>query len=156
MARESEEVKTMKILLTFTGLLTTAFLLIAAEGSKSSVQYIGHDQVAEKLAKGGPIASDPAFTVSASHRDKAGNVEVHDKETDIFYVTDGEATFVTGGKMIGGKKSKPDQWLGTDIEGGQTHNLSKGDVMIIPAGTPHWFQKVPKSVSYYVVKSLKQ
>src|SRR5689334_11572083 len=103
----------MKILLTFTVLLTAGVLLIGAEGSKSGVQYMGHDQVAAKLAKGGPIASDPAFTVSASHREKAGNVEVHDKETDIFYVTDGEATFVTGGKMIGGKQTKAGQWAGT-------------------------------------------
>jgi len=146
----------MKIFLTFATLLTAAFLLIAAEGSKSGAQYFGHDQIAMKLAKGGAIASDPAFTVSASHRDKAGNVEVHDKETDIFYVTDGEATFVTGGKMIGGKQTKAGQWLGTNIEGGETHNLSKGDVMVIPAGMPHWFQKVPGTISYYVVKSLKQ
>jgi mannose-6-phosphate isomerase-like protein (cupin superfamily) len=146
----------MKIIATIATLLTAAFLLIGAEGSKSGVQYFGHDEIAAKLAKGGPIASDPAFTVSASHRDKAGNVEVHDKETDIFYVTDGSATFVTGGKMIGGKQSKANQWLGTSIEGGETHNLSKGDVMIVPAGTPHWFQKVPSSISYYVVKSLKQ
>ena len=146
----------MKILVTFATLLTAAFLLIAAEGSKSGAQYFPHDQIAAKLAKGGPIASDPAFTVSASHRDKAGNVEVHDKETDIFYVTDGEATFVTGGKMIGGKQTKAGQWAGTDIEGGETHKLTKGDVMIIPAGMPHWFKAVPSSISYYVVKSLKQ
>jgi mannose-6-phosphate isomerase-like protein (cupin superfamily) len=68
---------------------------------------------------------------------------------------DGEATFVTGGKMIGGKLARPDQWLGTSIEGGQTRQLKKGDFIVIPAGVPHWFKEVPSSVNYYVVKSIR-
>ena len=82
-------------------------------------------------------------------------MEVHDKETDIFYIVDGEATFVTGGKMIGGKQTRANQWLGDDIQGGETHHLAKGDVITIPAGTPHWFKEVPKSINYYMVKVLK-
>jgi glc operon protein GlcG len=82
-------------------------------------------------------------------------VEVHDKETDIFYVTDGEATIVTGGTMAGGKMTKPGQWLGTSIDGGETRHLSKGDVMVIPAGTPHWFKEVPKEINYLVVKVIR-
>ena len=62
---------------------------------------------------------------------------------------------VTGGKMVGGKTTRPGQLLGTDIQGGQTHRLTKGDVIVIPAGTPHWFKEVPQSVSYYVVKVIK-
>jgi len=80
---------------------------------------------------------------------------VHDKETDIFYVVDGSATFVTGGKMIGGKLTRPNQWLGTSIEGGETRQLKKGDFIVIPAGIPHWFKEVPQSVNYYVVKSIR-
>jgi quercetin dioxygenase-like cupin family protein len=97
----------------------------------------------------------PEYTVSVLTRNMAGQVEVHEKETDIFYVTDGEATFVTGGTMVGGKQSRPNQWLGTDIQGGETHHLTKGDVMVIPAGTPHWFKQVPSSIKYFTVKSIK-
>ena len=50
---------------------------------------------------------------------------------------------------------KAAQWLGTDIEGGETHHLTKGDVITIPAGTPHWFKEVPKSINYHMVKVLK-
>jgi uncharacterized protein YjlB len=71
-------------------------------------------------------------------------------------VVDGEATFVTGGKMVGGKVVSPGQWEGTDIQGGKVHHLTKGDVMVIPAGIPHWFKDVPHSVTYFVVKVLKQ
>jgi quercetin dioxygenase-like cupin family protein len=45
--------------------------------------------------------------------------------------------------------------LGTDIQGGQVHHLTKGDVIVIPAGTPHWFKEIPHSITYYVVKVVK-
>ena len=143
----------MRFLLTIAALLAVAGVLVAAD--QPAVKYVGRDTVAAALAKGGSLVSATDLTVSGSHREKPGQVEIHDKETDVFYITDGEATFVTGGKMIGGKQAKAGQWLGSDIQGGTTHRLSKGDVMVIPAGTPHWFKEVPKSVSYYVVKVLK-
>ena len=143
----------MKFLLALTTLLATAVFLTAA--GSSTVTYVGHDKVAAALAKGGSLVSASDLSVSCSHRVKPGNVEVHEKETDVFYVVEGGATFVTGGTMVGGNVSKPGQMVGSDIQGGQTHHLSKGDVMVIPAGTPHWFKEVPQSVSYYVVKVLK-
>jgi quercetin dioxygenase-like cupin family protein len=134
------------------GILLASAILMGADAAT----FVGHDKVADSLAKGGSLAATKEYTVSGSHRTGPGQVEVHEKETDIFYVTDGEATFVTGGTMVGGKMSKAGQWLGTDITGGQTHHLAKGDVMMIPAGMPHWFKEVPKSVSYFVVKVLKE
>jgi glc operon protein GlcG len=153
--QENIKEKQMK-LLTLASLLTITVLL-AAEGGASGVTYVPHNKVAAALDKGGPpFVSAPDLLVSGSHRDKAGQVEVHDKETDVIYVVDGTATFVTGGTMVGGKVTKPGQHLGSDIQGGQTHHLTKGDVIVVPAGTPHWFREVPQSVSYYVVKVLKQ
>ena len=143
----------MKYLPALAAFLTAAFAIVAADGP--SATFVGHDKVAEALAKGGSLVAQSDLTVSGSHRTGPGQVEVHEKETDVFYVVDGEATFVTGGTMVGGKMSKAGQWLGTDITGGQTHHLTKGDVMVVPAGMPHWFKEVPKSVSYHVVKVLK-
>ncbi|MCU1337932.1 MAG: hypothetical protein JWO19_3513 [Bryobacterales bacterium] len=141
----------MKYWLTIT-ILSAAAILMGADAAT----FVGHDKVADALAKGGSLAATKEYTVSGAHRSGPGQVEVHDKETDILYVTDGEATFITGGTMVGGKSSKAGQWLGTDITGGQTHHLVKGDVVMIPAGMPHWFKEVPKSVSYFVVKVLKE
>jgi mannose-6-phosphate isomerase-like protein (cupin superfamily) len=118
----------------------------------SAVTYVDAAKVAELFAKGGPLASGQGFTASIARRTAAGQVEVHRKETDIFYVVDGEATFVTGGTMTGGKETRPDQLLGTTIDGGDVHHLTKGDFITIPAGTPHWFKDVPSSISYYLVK----
>lgn len=145
----------MKALLAAAILVIAAGLMTGAGSGAPAVTYIGHDKVATALAKGGDLVKAPDLTVLGSHRDGAGQVEVHDKETDVFYVVDGEATIITGGTMVGGKVTAPGQWRGADIQGGQSHHLAKGDVMVIPAGIPHWFKQVPQSINYYVVKVIK-
>jgi mannose-6-phosphate isomerase-like protein (cupin superfamily) len=144
----------MKLCLISAAVLTIGVLAGAQSGSAGGV-HVDPAKVAAALAKGGPLVTRPDLLVSGSHREAAGKVEVHDKETDVLYVVDGEATFVFGGKMVGGKVTAPEQWQGTDIIGGETHHVAKGDVFVIPAGIPHWFKEVPKSVSYFVVKVLK-
>ena len=135
--------------------LFTVVVVAGAQRDSSGVVHVDPDKVAAAIAKGGPLVTRPDLLVSGSHREKGGEVEVHDKETDVLYIVDGEATFVYGGKMVGGKVSRPGQWLGSDITSGQTRHIVKGDVFVIPAGIPHWFKEVPKSVSYFVVKVLK-
>ena len=141
-------------LVTVASLFAIGALGNAQQGSAGAV-HVDPAKVAEALAKGGTLVTRSDLIVSGSHRDKGGQAEVHDKETDVLYILDGEATFVYGGKMVGGKMTRPDQWLGTDITGGQTFHVGKGDVFVIPAGIPHWFKDVPKSVSYFVVKVIK-
>jgi len=144
----------MKFLLLVSTLLVMAVLLTAAAGT-APVTYVDHSKVAEVLAKGGPLATGPDYRVTGNRRAGPGMVEVHNKETDIFYVIDGEATLVTGGTVIDGKTTAPDQIRGASILGGETRHLAKGDFIVIPAGTPHWFKEVPKSVNYYTVKVVK-
>jgi mannose-6-phosphate isomerase-like protein (cupin superfamily) len=127
----------------------------AAAQDSTKATYVDREQVAAAFAKGGRFAAGPDYTASVLRRTAAGQVEVHAKETDIFYIVDGEATFVTGGTMIGGKTARPDQMLGTSIEGGETHQLKKGDFIAIPAGVPHWFKEIPQSINYYMVKVIK-
>ena len=121
---------------------------LQAQGADVKVTYIGHDTV----AKGGTLLSAKGVNVQMNTRKEAGIAEYHDKETDTFYIVDGSATLVTGGEMLDSKVTEPGQRRGTTIRGGQTFHLTKGDVMVIPAGTPHWFKEVPSSVTYYVVK----
>ena len=146
----------MRLLFLVLAFLTTAALFTGSDGGPG-VTYVGRDKVGAELAGQvkGPLVKASDLLVTAVHRAENGRVELHEKETDIFYIVDGEATFVTGGKMVGGKVKSPGQWLGTDILGGQVHHLVKGDVIVIPAGIPHWFKEVPHSVSYFAVKVLK-
>jgi mannose-6-phosphate isomerase-like protein (cupin superfamily) len=124
-----------------------------------AVTHVDSEKVAAALAGGrggGSLVATKDFTVSGSHRNTPGQVEVHARETDIFYVTDGEATLVVGGTVVGGKTTGPGQIRGTDITGGQTERLRKGDVVTIPAGTPHWFKELATpTISYLTVKVLK-
>jgi mannose-6-phosphate isomerase-like protein (cupin superfamily) len=135
--------------------LLTIGVLAGAQGGSSGGIHVDPAKVAAALAKGGSLVTRPDLLASGSHREAAGKVEVHDKETDVLYVVEGEATFVFGGRMVGGTVTSPGQWQGSDITGGETHHIAKGDVFVIPAGIPHWFKEVPKSVSYFVVKVLK-
>ena len=120
-----------------------------------AVTFVDREKVAVSLAKGGDLVKAQDLIVLGVHRNGTGQVEVHDRETDVMYVIDGEATIVTGGTMVGGKVTAAGQSRGTDIQGGHSQRLAKGDVMVIPAGIPHWFKEVPQSISYYVVKVLK-
>jgi mannose-6-phosphate isomerase-like protein (cupin superfamily) len=144
----------MKLWLIAAALFSIGALAGAQSGSSAGV-HIDPAKVAAALAKGGSLVTRPDLLVSGSHREARGQVEVHDKETDVLYIVDGDATFVFGGQMVGGKVTAPGQWQGSDITGGETHKIGKGDVFVIPAGIPHWFKEVPKSVSYFVVKVLK-
>jgi len=130
--------------------------MIHLSAQTPAVTFIGHDKVAEALAKGGGLVTASNLTVSGNHRAMPGQVEVHDKETDILYIQEGQATLVTGGTMVGGRQTGPGQHRGTDVQGGETRHLQKGDVIVIPAGVPHWFKEVSPTVNYFTVKVIKQ
>jgi mannose-6-phosphate isomerase-like protein (cupin superfamily) len=103
------------------------------------------------MTKGGAIVNDPGLVVLANHRGP-GQVEYHEHTNHIFIMVEGEATFVTGGNMIDAKRTGPDQMVATSIEGGEIFHLTKGDVITIPAKTPHWWKEIPtKTVAYYAV-----
>jgi mannose-6-phosphate isomerase-like protein (cupin superfamily) len=146
----------MRTLLARAILLTTAVLLIEAavslgSGVPAAVHYIGHDKVTEVMSKGGPIVSDPGLVVLAQRRE-AGPVEYHDHTNHVFIMVEGEATLVVGGTMTDPKRTAPDQMRAPSLNGGTIYHLSKGDVITIPAKTPHWFKEVPtKTVAYYAV-----
>jgi len=140
-------------LMMIVGSLAVAVLVGAAAQSPQSTTVTYADR--DRVTKGGSLVASPDYSVSVLRRTSPGQVEIHEKEADIFYVIDGEATFVTGGTMVGGKVSRPNQLLGTDIQGGETRQLKKGDVIVIPAGVPHWFKEIQQPIQYFTVKSIK-
>lgn len=121
----------------------------------SAVMFFDSNTVSDAFAKGAVLsggANGENYMVHASRREKAGLSEVHDLDTDIIYVLDGTATVVTGGRSIDAKTIEAGEHRGSSIEGGETRNLKKGDVLIVPKGTPHWFKQVDGTFLYYVVK----
>ena len=134
-------------------LTVLCFGAAATQARADEVVYVPAAKVTATMTTPGGLASGTDHNVSISRRDKTGQSEVHDNETDVFYVMEGSATFVTGGTIVDAKTTSPGQVRGTGISGGTTHMLKKGDVIAIPKGTPHWFKEVPSVVVYFVVKA---
>jgi glc operon protein GlcG len=124
-------------------------------GRAPAVSYWKSADVAAAFARGAVLFDGEDgrnYMVHASHRDAAGMVEVHELDADIIYVLDGAATLVTGGVADDLTPTAPNELRGARIRGGETRRLVKGDVLIVPRGTPHWFQQVTAPFNYYVVK----
>ena len=98
-----------------------------AQQPADQVTYVDAAKVAEALRKGRRLKTGSDHVASVLRRVKPGQVEVHIKETDTFYIVDGTATFVTGGTVVGQKELRANELTGTDIQSGQTHQLKKGD-----------------------------
>jgi mannose-6-phosphate isomerase-like protein (cupin superfamily) len=143
--------KKLPALITFIS-LTAVVTLVAADGFPKRVHYLNHEKVNAAMVKGEHILEDEGLVLIAN-RGKQRGAEMHDKTNHVFIIVDGEAEFVTGGKMIDPKVTAPGQTRGKGIEGGESHHLSKGDIITIPAGTPHQWKDTSKtgSVGYYAV-----
>jgi glc operon protein GlcG len=119
------------------------------------VSYWKSADVNAAFAKGSVLFGDEGgrnYMVHASHREGPGMAEVHELDADIIYVLEGSATFVTGGTVVDGKVTAANEVRGSAISGGEVRRITKGDVLIVPNGTPHWFQDVSGPLNYYVVK----
>ncbi len=137
-----------------TALLMTAAFGARAEAPAPKVTYFDSAKVSAAFQKGAVLfeGNGGNYMVHASRREAPGMAEVHTKDADIVYVLDGTATLVTGGTAVDLKNTAPDEFRGKSISGGDTRQLNKGDVIIIPAGVPHWFKEVTNPFLYYVVK----
>ncbi len=135
-------------------LLALAFLLAGSD----PVTHITAKETAAALEKQpfATLTKGDNHTVMLAHRTSAGQSELHEHETDVFYIVDGSATFTTGGTIVAGKTTAPNEIRGTGIQGGNARRIAKGDVLTIPAGTPHWFSGVQGSVTYFIVKVPKK
>jgi quercetin dioxygenase-like cupin family protein len=134
---------------------STANIMPGAKVDASGVLFFSNDQLSQSAAQGALLYNgnpDRNYHVQIYHRDKPGEVEVHTKDTDVFYILEGSATFVTGGTILGGKNTAPDEVRGASMDGGVARSLSKGDVIIIPANVTHWFKEVQAPISYFTVK----
>lgn len=125
----------------------------ALDAQPSPVTFFGHAQVEDAFAKGSVLFDrGERYMVHASRRETPGMAEIHTEDADIVYVLDGTATLITGGSAVNPQPTAPGELRGESIHGGEEHRLTKGDVILVPAGTPHWFKTTSKPFLYYVVK----
>jgi uncharacterized protein GlcG (DUF336 family)/mannose-6-phosphate isomerase-like protein (cupin superfamily) len=126
------------------------------QAGRPAVSYWTPDALRDAFSKGSVLLDDANgsrnYMVHASHRAGPGMAEVHGLDTDIIYVVSGTATIVTGGTVAAPKTTAPNEIRGSSVEGGKEYRLTRGAVLVVPSGVPHWFQKVDGAFDYFVVK----
>jgi quercetin dioxygenase-like cupin family protein len=144
-------------------LALSAGLFSSAKAQESSSPvYIEHQKVESNFKHALPIpdlfrgqSGAAHYRVRASRHNDPTEVEIHTKDTDIFYVTSGTATFAAGGTCNDAKESSPNELRGKTIEGATTYELRPGDVMIVPHGIPHQFQKITSAPAPFLYLEIK-
>jgi mannose-6-phosphate isomerase-like protein (cupin superfamily) len=93
-----------------------------------------------------PLLALAPYGANLEYRAAVGPSAVHKKYAEFFYVVDGSATLVTGGKLAN-EKANGDNLSGTGIEGGSPRQVAKGDFVIVPENTPHWFSAINGNIT---------
>ena len=112
----------------------------ALEAHAKSARKEGQPLVVERILQLAP------YNANLEYRASIGPASVHEREAEIFYVIDGGGTMVTGGKLVNEKRTNPDNLTGTAVEGGTPRKLTKGDFLVVPENTPHWFSDLDGSI----------
>ena len=91
-----------------------------------------------------------------------GEVAEHDLVSEVYHVIDGAGTLVTGPDLVGKQRRPADNTAvrllngpgnnGKSINNGVTHQVKAGDVVVIPAGTGHWWTKIDDHISYLMIR----
>ncbi len=86
----------------------------------------------------------------------------HDLVSEVYHVISGSATLVTGPDLVGKQRRPADNTAvrmlngpgnnASSIRNGTTHQLKAGDVIVIPAGTGHWFSKIDDQITYLMIR----
>ena len=148
--------------------LLASVLLVGAMGAHAQTMKSDHWSTAQLLerakhlqelaAKGDGSASEtlekyPHHYTMLAFRQSGGGGELHQNFADIFFILDGHATVVTGGKIVDEKSTGPGEIRGKSVDGGTRQDVKAGDVIHIPASMPHQTLVAPgDTVTYFVVK----
>lgn len=82
------------------------------------------------------------YAANLEYRTSVGPAAVHESEAELVVVLDGSGSIVIGGRLLGETRRNAENLSGTGIEGGAVQKLAKGDVLIVPENTAHWFNAI--------------
>ena len=116
---------------------------------KSSAELVAALKEAGGRAAGAmqtaPVSNTDQYRINLIRRTQGATPLTHAGNTELHHIIDGSATVVTGGKVVRDAS-------GATIEGGVSRHVAKGDVILVPADTPHWYKEVDGSVTYLEVR----
>lgn len=107
-------------------------------------------------SSGATLGDYSSHAIKLSIRTASGGAEVHAHYDDIFLVTEGKATLITGGTVIDPKTGKNGETKGRGIRNGVSRAIAKGDIVHIPAGTPHQLVLAPGAVYASIVIKVRE
>jgi uncharacterized protein GlcG (DUF336 family)/mannose-6-phosphate isomerase-like protein (cupin superfamily) len=122
------------------------------EGRGNGAWIFPRELVESTFRTGGLLLDAPRYKIDAGRRERPGEVEYHERVTDVMHVLSGSATVVTGGTMLDPREVGPGELRASAVDGGTPHELAEGDVLAIPGGVPHQFVAVSDPFLYFVVK----
>ena len=124
----------------------------------TAAELKGYEKSLAPKMSAGKVAAEPLVKYGnhltmIAHREGDGEAEFHAKQADFLVVQSGEATLVVGGEVVNGKTTAPDEIRGPSIKNGSKKPLHVGDVVHIPAKTPHQLLvKTGTQFTYFVIK----
>jgi mannose-6-phosphate isomerase-like protein (cupin superfamily) len=126
------------------------FVVLPAQSLGDVERKLRPDNKTEELIGGEGME----LRVAVQHeKDKAAAAaELHDASDDVYYVLEGAATLTLGGRLDAPHEVEPGEWRGPRIIGGQTFEVVKGDLIVVPRGTPHMRSTVGKDFSMILIK----
>jgi mannose-6-phosphate isomerase-like protein (cupin superfamily) len=98
-----------------------------------------------------PIQSHDQYRINIVRRGRPAGAIAHGTGTELHYIVEGGGTLVTGGAIVRPAAGAPAGTLAR-IEGGVTRKVAKGDVVLIPENTPHWYSEVDGAIAYLEVR----
>jgi mannose-6-phosphate isomerase-like protein (cupin superfamily) len=93
-----------------------------------------------------PLFPQP-YGVNVEYRTGIAPAAIHEAEAELFYVIDGAATLVIGGQLTEPQRTNAQNLSGKGITGGTSQKVAKGDFMLVPPGSPHWFSAIDGSIT---------
>src|SRR5215208_2065037 len=126
------------------------FVVLTAQSVDDAVRKLHPENKVEDLIGGEGMELRVAVQHEADRA--AAAAEIHDASDDVYYVLEGTATLTLGGKLESPKEVEPGEWRGPRIEGGQNFDVKKGDLIVVPRGTPHMRSTVGKDFAMILIK----
>jgi mannose-6-phosphate isomerase-like protein (cupin superfamily) len=126
------------------------FVVLNAQSLDALEQKLKPDNKVEDLIGGAGMQ----LRVAVQHEKGIGDAaaELHDASDDVYYVLDGSATLILGGRLDAPREATPGEWRSPRIIGGQTIEIKKGDLVVVPRGTPHQRSTAGKDFTMILVK----
>src|SRR5271163_4141292 len=140
---------------------------VYAQDSAKKADYFSAQDIQKQLAdlapkaqssgsSGSTLGDYTSHQIKLSVRTASGGAEIHAHYDDVFFVTQGKATLITGGTVMNAQTGNDGETKGSSIQDGKSQSITKSDIVHIPAGTPHQLIIAPGDVFSTIVVKVKE